>query len=298
MASKLRDAIKRGLVKDYPSWLPENLHYEVIMGSMAYGVSTDSSDMDIYGWCIPPKQMLFPHLAGEIEGFGTQKPRFNHFQMHHVVDHRKNTEYDFSIYNIAKYFQLAMDNNPNMIDSLFVPLNCITHMSKVGQMVREQRREFLHKGSFHKMKGYAYAQMSKIENGANRSNEKRKDSVDKYGYDVKFGYHLVRLMDEAEQILTYHDLDLQKNNEQLKAIRRGEVSFNELKKWFASKETQLETLYANSTLRQKPDEGKIRQLLVNCLEDHYGSLADAVRVEPNYAAMGEELRNVLKRYGV
>src|SRR5262245_33141698 len=58
--------------------------YETIMGSVAYGVSDDTSDFDTLGFCIPPKDTLFSHLAGEIEGFGRQKKRFMSYQQHDV----------------------------------------------------------------------------------------------------------------------------------------------------------------------------------------------------------------------
>lgn len=294
----LNYCIDKGFIKDYPHWIKDNCHYLCIMGSTAYGVSNDMSDVDVYGFCIPPKEYLFPHLVGEIEGFGQKAPRFDQFQMHHVKDTDKNREYDFSVYNITKYFDLTMGCNPNMVDSIFVPANCILHITSVGQIVRDNRHEFLNKKAYHTYKGYAFAQMSKIENGANRSNPKRKETVDKFGYDVKFAYHLVRLMNQAEQILTEHDLDLQRNNEELKAIRRGEVPLDELKAKFFEKEKNLETVYTNSTLRHSPDVAKIKQILVNCLEHHYGSLEKAVVVEKNYSQMGEEIRKVLKSYGV
>ncbi len=34
------------------------------MGSVAYGVSSDTSDMDVYGWAIPPTE--------DIEGSGAR----------------------------------------------------------------------------------------------------------------------------------------------------------------------------------------------------------------------------------
>ena len=55
------------------------------MGSMAYGVSSDSSDMDVYGFCVPEKETVFPHLRGEIPGFGTPQPRFEQWQEHHMT---------------------------------------------------------------------------------------------------------------------------------------------------------------------------------------------------------------------
>jgi hypothetical protein len=44
--------------------------YETITGSYSYGVSTDTSDFDTVGVCIPYKDTNFPHLSGEIFGFG------------------------------------------------------------------------------------------------------------------------------------------------------------------------------------------------------------------------------------
>ena len=75
------------------------------------------------------------------------------------------------------------------------------------------------------------------------------------------------------------DIDLQRNNEQLKAIRRGEWTEERLREWFADKESHLERVYAESKLRATPDEPKIKALLLNCLEEHYGSLEGCV-VEP------------------
>ena len=65
-------------------------------------------------------------------------------------------------------------------------------------------------------------------------------------------------------ILIEGDIDLQRNNEQLKAIRRGEWTEERLRQWFADKESHLERVYAESTLRATPDEPKIRALLLNC----------------------------------
>ena len=100
---------------------------------------------------------------------------------------------------------------------------------------------------------------------------------------------MVRLISEVEQILLEGDIDLQRNNEQLKAIRRGEWTEERLRQWFAEKESQLERAYAESTLRATPDEGRIKALLLTCLEEHYGSLEGCV-VDPDRAVAA--LRNI------
>lgn len=329
-----------------PDWLCDNTVYLTIMGSMAYGVNTDSSDIDIYGICIPKKEMVFPHLTGEILGFGKQINRFEQWQEHHIKT-TNSKEYDFGVYNIVKYFQLLMENNPNIIDSIFTPRECIIHSTHTGELIRENRKIFLHKGAFHKFKGYSFSQKNKMDNIKNRqlvknirafedehgishnitykdvlnenpeiyqilnkdtmveyirlfqegiSDNKRFESHKIFNTDVKFMYHLMRLLSEIEQILIEGDLDLRRNNEQYKAIRRGEMSEEDINKWFTNKELQLEKLYSESTLQWGPDEDKIKQLLINCLEHHYGSLEKCL-VEPDKAIKAlEEIKQIVSKF--
>jgi predicted nucleotidyltransferase len=295
MSSRVQLLKTKGLISP-PKWLPQNVHYEVIMGSVAYGVSSDNSDMDVYGFCIPPKEDVFPHLGGEIMGFGRQIKRFEQYQEHHIMDTETQQEYDFSIYSIVKFFQMCMDNNPNMCDSLFVPQRCVLYASKVGQLVRDNRKMFLHKGSYHKFRGYAYAQLHKIGTKSNSSNPKRQASIEEFGYDTKFAYHIVRLALEAQQILVEHDLDIEANREILKSVRRGDWTEEKLRSWFDEKEKQLEETYTKSTLQHRPDEEAIKELLMSCLEQHYGSLDTAVKRDVPVERMVSELRAVLDRY--
>src|SRR5690606_23320753 len=101
---------------------------------------------------------------------------------------------------------------------------------------------------------------------------KRRDLVDKYGYDVKFAYHVVRLLNEVEQLMTEQNLDLQRNNEQLKSIRNGEWTFEQLQTYFVRKEQDLESLYTRCELPATPDMAAIRSLLLESLEQYYGSI--------------------------
>lgn len=296
MSSRIQEANKKGLIQP-PKWLPDNIHYEVITGSVAYAVSSDTSDMDIVGFAIPPKELIFPHLAGDIPGFGQQKQRFEQYQQHHVFDENKSQEYDFTIYSIVKFFDLCMQNNPNMVDTLFVPQRCVLFASKIAQHVRDRRKMFLHKGSYHKFRGYAYAQLKKIESKSNSSNPKRQASIDEFGFDVKFAYHIVRLALEAEYILMNHDLDIEVNSEILKSVRRGEWTQEKITDWFNQKESALEDLYSKSTLQIRPDEEAIKRVLVECLEMHYGSLDKAVVLKEDGDGLAKEIIDLLNKRG-
>lgn len=287
MSELLRQLDQAGLIKP-PKHMINGTVYLTTMGSVAYGVSTDNSDIDLYGICIPKKNELFPHLDGDIIGFGRQKKRFEQYQKHHIDYGDSN--YDITVYNIVKYFNLAMENNPNIVDSLFTPQNCVKHCTQIGQHIRENRTLFLHKGCWHKFKGYAYSQLHKMKSDKVTGN--RKEIIAKYGYDIKKAYHVVRLMDEVEQILEHRDLDLQRAKEQLKSIRRGEWTYEDIKVYFNMKEVELGKLYHSSKLPHSPDEACIKNLLLECLEMHFGSLDKAIHVPDKYTKAVQSIKEI------
>jgi predicted nucleotidyltransferase len=279
MTSIVQQLTKKSLIQP-PPFVAANTMYECVVGSVAYGCANNLSDYDVNGFCIPNKHTVFPHLAGEIEGFGRQKKRFTGWQHHHVKDDSalggKGREYDLNIYNIVQYMHLCMENNPNMVTTLFVPRECILSTTAVGEMVREARHIFLHKGAWHRYKGYSYQQRHKMQGKNPQPGSKRSKLREEFGFDVKFAYHTVRLLCEVEMILIEHDIDIRRHQEHLKAIRRGEVSMDDILSWCDSKEKDLEAAYANSTLRYGPDEDAVKTLLLDVLEHHYGSLTEAV----------------------
>lgn len=275
--------MEKGLASSAPPFLKTNVHYETIMGSHAYGVADTSvkakiPDYDVYGFAIPPKEMIFKHKLGWIPGFGPEPPGFDQWQEHHIFDEDDlggvGKEWDLSIFNIVKFFELCRQNNPNMIDALFTPENCVIHCTQIGRMVRDKRKLFLSKEAWKKFRGYAHAQLKKM-NDKNPEGGRR-EIIEKFGFDVKFAYHIVRLFDEVEQIMQDGELDLQRAREVMKAIRRGDWTSDEIRDWAMEKEKALETAYTHCKLPDRPAVEPLRQLLLNCLEEHYGSLTDCV----------------------
>lgn len=273
-----------------PSFLSLNTHYLCTMGSQAYGVSTAESDHDIYGFAIPPKGYLFSHLEGYIDGFGHNPLKFEQYQQVGISYNKK--DYDFTIYSIVKYFELCRQGNPNMIDSLFVPQDCILLATQIGQMVLDNRRLFVSKDCFQKYKGYSYSQLHKLQNKDNRTG-KRVELIEKHSFDSKFGYHLVRLLNEIEQLLMFGEMDLRRDREMLKSIRRGEWTEQDILEYFDTKSKHLEKLYAECKLPDKAPEAKLRQLLIDCLEQHYGDLSAVVGKGDKHKLIVDEIRKLV-----
>lgn len=304
----LRQLLDKKLLKECPCWLPDNCAYLTISGSIAYGCSDTNadgaSDFDVIGICTPLKDMIFPHLAGHIHCFDDppkQQPGNGSgvYEEHHVYDPDarggKGRNYDLNIYSIIKFFHECKKCNPNLIDSLFTSHECILHCTQVGNIIRENRKMFLSKKCWNTYKQYAYSQLHKMK--SKNPIGKRKEEREKYGFDLKFSYNLVRLLEECNQILATGDLDLMANREQLKSIRRGEWTREDVEKYFQNKEKILENLYAQSNLPMQVDEIKIKQVLLQCLEHHYGNISKCVTIPDKDNILIRQIKNLITNAG-
>lgn len=264
-------------------WAQTNLLYEAYTGSVSYGTNTSLSDVDIVGYTMVPMEYIDPYDFNWIIGFHKNIPKFESTQFHHIngknpteekagiVCDAIEGECDLTIYNIVKFFRLVANNNPNMVDALFIDRELWTHSSKIHEHVWENRRMFLSKEVYKTFNGYAVSQMKKIES-KNPQNEKRRLLIEKYGYDTKFTYHLCRLMLECHQILLLNDLDLRKHYKFLLAVKDGYFkNIDEIKKWFEGWKKDLDKLYETSKIQKTTDDIKLGILLNECIEEFHGN---------------------------
>lgn len=264
-------------IPDIPNWLKSNTHYLTLMGSEAYGCETNKSDKDYYGICIPPVHYIFPHINGLIEGFDNIQ-RFESWQKHHILSDDKKKNYDIQIFSIVKFFNLCENGNPNIIDSLFTTVDCVNHITTVGHIIKDNRKEFLSKKCWPSFRGYAYSQYKKLKGKEYQGKRKEIVEKDPEKVDRKFLYHTIRLLLEAEQILLYKDIDLRRDREIYKAIRAGGISLDELENMIQRLLNDLDKKFAESIIPNNPNHEKLKTLLMECLESHYGKIDNIINI--------------------
>jgi len=89
----------------------------------------------------------------------------------------------------------------------------------------------------------------------------------KYGYDTKHASHLVRLMRMCTEIMESGVVHVKRPDaEELKAIRGGSWTYDQLMEWATEQDTKLNDTYQKSSLRNSPDLDKIDVLLVSVVE--------------------------------
>lgn len=131
--------------------------FEAVVGSHAYGTNTETSDIDVRGiFCYPSKLKLnLEKLPSEI---GQEHPE------------------DIKFYELEKYIHLIKDCNPNVIEYLYTPKDCIRYCDERMKYLIENRREFITARAYHTFGGYAFAQIKKMR-GQNKwiNNEQPKE---------------------------------------------------------------------------------------------------------------------------
>lgn len=117
-------------------------------GSHAYGTATAESDLDVRGVFVAtwPYYLGFAHQVEQV--------------------HAKTwdgQEADVELFELRKFFRLASDCNPNILEILFTDDSDLLFLAPDGARLREGRRLFLSQKVRFTYAGYAHAQLRRIE---------------------------------------------------------------------------------------------------------------------------------------
>ncbi len=126
------------------TWLPSRTIILTRHGSHAYGLNTPTSDVDIKGIAVPPREYFVGYL--------------NSFKQ------AEGKDPDLVVYDIRKFFALAADNNPGLIEILWTDPSDYLQVLPAGELLFERRQAFLSTKAKHTFSGYAMGQMHRMKN--------------------------------------------------------------------------------------------------------------------------------------
>jgi uncharacterized protein len=161
----------------------DKLLYKVIAGSKAYGLDLPTSDTDIRGIYLQPNEYLLGNGYKEQVGDKTN---------------------DIVYYELNRFVNLLAQNNPNIIEELFVPEDKILYFDERIRPLFDNREKFLTKRIRFTFGGYAISQIKKAR-GLNKKivnpvAKERKTPLDFcYIFEKEDGYMML-----AKQWLTKH----------------------------------------------------------------------------------------------
>ena len=142
--------------------------FEGISGSIAYGTNTPDSDKDIRGVFVQPLEHVLKY------GF---------------IDQINDELNDVVFYEIGRFIDLLSKNNPNIIEILALPDDCILHCDEIFEQLMIARDSFLTKRVKYTFAGYAIEQIRKARGYNKKMNWEEKEMTRKTVLD--FCYVLV-----------------------------------------------------------------------------------------------------------
>lgn len=118
------------------------LLYEYMRGSHSYGLNTAESDIDTGGVFLAPAEQLL--------GLGKD-----------YQDQVESETHDDVWFEMNKFMNLLLSSNPTVLESLFIPDDCIIYEHPIMTELKKHRNKFITKKCFDSFGGYAISQIRK-----------------------------------------------------------------------------------------------------------------------------------------
>jgi uncharacterized protein len=234
------------------------------VGSGVHGTAiTGQDDRDEMGICIEPPEYVIGLRLFEQYIYRTQPE-----------GHRSGPgDLDLTIYSLRKWARLALQGNPTVLLPLFVPQQEITVMNGIGDDLRIRREMFLSRQAGHRFMGYLNAQRQSLMSHDGKGRDvTRPELVEAYGWDVKFGAHMVRLGVQGAELLETGWITLPMPEPWLtwiRELRTGGHSMAEALDAAQFLESRISVLMTRSVLPVVPDRAAADAWLIQAYQQSW-----------------------------
>ncbi len=208
--------------------------YRCVVGSRAYGLASDASDVDRRGIYLPPAEL--------------------HWSLYGVPEQIQDARSDEVYWEMQKFLTLALKANPNVLECLYTPL--VEEASELTRELRAMRDVFLSRLVYQSFGGYVFSQFKKLE-----------QDLRTHGTICwKHAMHLIRLLLAGITALRegYVPVEVSgEHREALLAIRREQMPWDEVNAWRLALHRELDAAFAMTRLPERPDYERANAFLVH-----------------------------------
>lgn len=206
--------------------------YRCVVGSRAYGLDSDESDVDRRGIYLPPARLQW--------------------SLYGVPEQLENAATEEVYWELQKFLTLALKANPNILECLYTPM--VEHANELARELLGMRESFLSKMVYQTYSGYVMSQFKKLQADLRNKGEVKWKHV----------MHLIRLLLAGVTVLRegYVPVRVEEHRERLLSIKRGEVPFDEVEKWRLDLHRQFDEAFGKTRLPERPDYERANALLI------------------------------------
>lgn len=203
-----------------------------VVGSRAYGLDEAGSDVDRRGIYLPPaaRHWSLWGVPEQLEDDGTQE----------------------TYWELQKFLTLALKANPNVLECLYTPL--VEGATPLAEELLALRGIFLSRLVYQTYNGYVLSQFRKLEG----------DLRTRGAIRWKHAMHLIRLLLAGKTILGegFVPVRVEEHRARLLAIRRGELSWEEIDAWRLRLHGEFDAAFTRTCLPERPDYARANAFLV------------------------------------
>lgn len=232
LARVQREGLERAgdVLEEYA--LFDRVMYRCIIGSRAYGLDESQSDTDRRGIYLPPADL--------------------HWSLFGVPEQLESDATQECYWEIQKFLMLALKANPNVLECLYTPI--VEFVSPPAEKLLAMRSAFLSRMIYQTFNGYVMSQFRKLEA------DLRNHGAIKW----KHAMHLVRLQLSGVVALRegYLPVRVEAEREELLAIRRGEIPWDEINARRLGLHAEFDRALADTALPERPDYEAANAFLV------------------------------------
>jgi predicted nucleotidyltransferase len=218
--------------RDVEDELYHRVIYRCIVGSHAYGLAGEGSDIDRRGFYLPPADL--------------------HWSLFDLPEQLENLETEETYWEIRKFITMALKANPNVLECLYTPL--VEHSTPLADGLIAGRSAFLSKLIYQTYNGYVMSQFKRLEQDVRVTGAPR----------WKHAMHLIRLLLSGTTALREGTIPVRvsEHRERLLAIKRGEVPWHEVDAWRLSLHKDFDQAFASTALPDRPDYDWANRFLI------------------------------------
>jgi predicted nucleotidyltransferase len=175
--------------------------YRCVVGSQAYGLNREGSDVDRRGIFLPPAAL--------------------EWSIYGVPEQLESPETEECYWELKKFLVLALKANPNILECLFTPM--VEQSSEIADAILAKRSIFLSRLVYQTYNGYVMSQFKRLEQDLRNTGELK----------WKHAMHLIRLLLQGISVLEEAQVPVHvsQHRDALLSVRDGKESWSEVNAW-------------------------------------------------------------------
>jgi predicted nucleotidyltransferase len=206
--------------------------FRCVIGSRAYGLDDENSDIDRRGIYLPPA-----HL---------------HWSLFGVPEQLEKDETQEAYWELQKFIVLALKANPNVLECLYTPL--VETATPLAQELLDMKAIFLSRMVYQTYNGYVMSQFKKMQTDIRNQGQVKWKHV----------MHLIRLLLSGITVLREGFVPVQvgDHREALLRIKTGEMPWDEVEAWRINLHKQFDRAFEATTLPERPEYERANEYLI------------------------------------